>query len=68
MSHVLALGLVLADAAEQGRKIIIAMLVTGAINWRYQRDFARVWAESLRVKHRAPLGEDALARQMRKRR
>jgi putative membrane protein len=47
---------------------ILAMLVTGAINWRYQRDFARVWAESLRVKHRAPLGEDALERQMRRHR
>ena len=47
---------------------IIAMLVTGAINWRYQRDFAREWADSLRVKHRAPLGEDALARRMKKRR
>jgi putative membrane protein len=44
---------------------IIAMLVTGTVNWRYQRDFARAWAESLRVKHRTPLGEDALARQMR---
>jgi len=47
---------------------IVAMLVTGVINWRYQRDFARAFAESLRVKHREPLGEDALARQMRKRR
>ena len=43
---------------------IIAMLVTATINWRYQRDFARVWAESLRVKHPEPLGEDALAREL----
>ncbi len=43
----------------------IAMLVTAALNWRYQRDFAREWAESLRVKHRRPLGEDELRRQMR---
>jgi putative membrane protein len=45
---------------------IVAMLVTGLINWRYQRDFARAWAESLRVKHPKPLGEDALARRMRR--
>jgi putative membrane protein len=44
---------------------IIAMLVTAAINWRFQRDFARVWAESLRVKHPEPLGEDMLARRLR---
>ncbi len=39
---------------------IVAMLVTAALNWRYQRDFAREWADSLRVKHTAPLGEDEL--------
>jgi putative membrane protein len=44
---------------------IAAMLVTAAINWRYQRDFARAFAESLRVKHPEPLGEDALVRQIR---
>ena len=44
---------------------ILAMLITAAINWRYQRDFAREWAESLRVKRHRPLGEDALARQLR---
>jgi putative membrane protein len=44
---------------------IVAMLVTAAINWRFQRDFAREWAESLRVKRPAPLGEDALARRLR---
>lgn len=41
---------------------IIAMLVTAALNWRYQRDFAREWADSLRVKHSRPLGEDELLR------
>ena len=40
------------------------MLVTAAINWRFQRDFAREWADSLRVKHPEPLGEDALARRL----
>jgi putative membrane protein len=47
---------------------VIAMLVTAAINWRYQRDFAREWAESLSVKGRRPLGEDLLARRLRDRR
>ena len=31
MSQVLATALVLADAAEEGRKIVIAMLITGLI-------------------------------------
>jgi putative membrane protein len=47
---------------------IAAMLITAAINWRFQRDFAREWAESLRVKGRRPLGEDLLARRLRQRR
>jgi putative membrane protein len=45
---------------------VLAMLITAAINWRYQRDFARQWADSLRVKHRRPLGEDELARRKRR--
>ena len=47
---------------------LISMCVTASINWRLQRDFAREWAESLRVKHKAPLGEDEIARMTRKRR
>lgn len=43
---------------------VIAMFVTAAINWRWQRDFAREWAESLRVKSARPLGEDALAERL----
>ena len=43
---------------------VAAMLVTGLINWRYQRDFARDWAESLRVKRALPLGEDAIVRML----
>jgi putative membrane protein len=39
----------------------LAMAITAGLNWRFQRDFAREWAESLRVKQRRPLGEDALA-------
>lgn len=41
---------------------VIAMAVTAALNKRWQRDFNREWAESLKVKHRRPLGEDELAR------
>ena len=41
---------------------IIAMVVTAAVNWHFQKDFARSWAESLRVKRHEPLGEDELAR------
>jgi len=41
---------------------IIAMLITAALNWRYQRDFAQEWADSLRVKIPQPLGEDELQR------
>ncbi len=47
---------------------LISMLVTGATNWRFQRDFNREWVESFRVKHKAPLGEDELARMTRKHR
>jgi putative membrane protein len=35
----------------------IAMLVTGLLNATFQRDFAREWADSLRVKDPRPLGE-----------
>lgn len=40
---------------------IIAMTVTALINVKFQRDFAREWSDSLRVKHPGPLGEEALA-------
>jgi putative membrane protein len=50
------------DMALASLGALIAMGVTAAINGRYQRDFAREWDESLRVKHAEPLGEEALAR------
>jgi putative membrane protein len=50
------------DMALASLGALSAMLVTYAINRRYQRDFNREWAESLRVKGKRPLGEDALAR------
>lgn len=47
---------------------ILAMLVTAAINRRYQKDFSKSWAESLRVKQTEPLGEESLARSLAARR
>jgi putative membrane protein len=41
---------------------LIAMIVTAAINIYLQRDFAREWAESLKVKMSSPLGEDEIRR------
>jgi putative membrane protein len=54
------------DMALASLGAVIAMSITAAVNWRLQRDFAREWAESLRVKHKAPLGEDEIARMARK--
>ncbi len=54
------------DMALASLGALIAMLVTVAVNLRYQRDFNREWVESFRVKHKAPLGEDELARMTRK--
>ncbi|MBE2215197.1 MAG: DUF2238 domain-containing protein [Opitutaceae bacterium] len=44
---------------------MIAMLITAALNVRFQRDFAREFVDSLRVKGRAPLGEDEIERMRR---
>ena len=44
---------------------LIAMIMTAFINVRVQKDFAREWSESLRVKQDKPLGEDELARLIR---
>jgi putative membrane protein len=43
---------------------IVAMGVTAIINVNVQKDFAREWSESLRVKGKEPLGEDAIARML----
>jgi putative membrane protein len=53
------------DMALASLGALAAMCATAAINWRLQRDFAREWIESLRVKHQAPLGEDEIARLLR---
>ncbi|MGD9742810.1 MAG: DUF2238 domain-containing protein [Dongiaceae bacterium] len=54
-----------ADMALASLGALVAMLIVAAINGALQRDFAREWAESLRLKHRRPLGEDAIARMVR---
>lgn len=54
------------DMALASLGALVAMLVTVALNWRFQRDFNREWADSFRVKHKAPLGEDALERMTRR--
>jgi putative membrane protein len=49
------------DMALASLGAVIAMGITFAINARCQRDFAREWVDSLRVKHKLPLGENAFA-------
>jgi putative membrane protein len=56
------------DMALAGVGALIAMAVTASLNYGLQRDFAREWVDSLRVKSAAPLGEDELARLWRQRR
>jgi len=47
------------DMALASLGALIAMVVTAAVNRRMQRDFANEWAESIRIKRRKPLGEEA---------
>lgn len=56
------------DMALASLGAAIAMAITAILNWCLQRDFAAEWSESLRVKHKAPLGEDELIRLARERR
>lgn len=50
------------DMALASLGALIAMLVTAGLNFYLQRDFAREWNDSLRVKRQQPLGEDELRR------
>lgn len=50
------------DMALASLGAVVAMTVTALINLFLQRDFAREWADSLRVKHPQPLGEDEIKR------
>ena len=55
------------DMALASLGALFAMMITAGLNIYLQRDFAREWAESLRVKSNVPLGEDEIARLWRKR-
>lgn len=55
------------DMALAGCGALLAMLITAFINHRQQRDFAREWSDSLRVKDPRPLGEDEIRRRRRRR-
>jgi putative membrane protein len=50
------------DMALASLGALVAMLVTVAINGALGRDIAAEWAESFRVKHPEPLGEDEILR------
>lgn len=52
------------DMALASLGALVSMTLTLAINRALQRDFASEWAESFRVKHPEPLGEDAIARML----
>ena len=50
------------DMALASFGAVISMFITAAVNVRLQKDFARDWVESLRVKDPRPLGEEAIQR------
>jgi putative membrane protein len=52
------------DMALASLGALITMCVTAAINVYLQRDFAREWAQSLRVHGRQPLGEVAIQKML----
>ena len=54
------------DMALASLGALIAMCITAFINWRLQRDFAREFANSLKVKSNLPLGEDEIGRMLHK--
>ena len=50
------------DMALASLGALLAMTIIALITWRYKRDFAREFGESLQVKRSEPLGEDEIAR------
>ena len=50
------------DMALASLGALIAMMLTALINIKLQRDFAKEWNESLRIKGQLPLGEDQIKR------
>lgn len=53
------------DMALASLGALLAMLITGALNYWLDRDFADEWVESLRVKAHQPLGEEEIQRLLR---
>ena len=56
------------DMALASIGAFMAMISTATLNMYLQRDFAREWADSLRIKHPKPLGEQELERLWKRRR
>ncbi len=56
------------DMALAALGAFAAMTISAAVNICLQRDFAREWSDSLKVKRKEPLGESAIARMWRGRR
>jgi len=52
------------DMALASLGALIAMTVIYLINRQMQRDFANEWAESIRVKRKKPLGEEAVVKSL----
>jgi putative membrane protein len=50
------------DMALASLGALLAMTATYLVNRRMQRDFAQEWAESIRVKRKKPLGEEAVVK------
>ena len=55
------------DMALAGLGALVAMTFIVLLNSYLQRDFAREWNESLRVKDKEPLGEGEIVRLLEKR-
>lgn len=54
------------DMALASLGAFIAMSITLLVNYRLRRDFAQEWVQSLTIKRKEPLGEDEIARLLRK--
>lgn len=50
------------DMALASLGALIAMVLIALITWRYQRDFAREFGESFKLRRTTPLGEEEIAR------
>lgn len=52
------------DMALASLGALTTMTITAMINIRLQRDFAKEWNDSLKIKNDSPLGEDAIIKMM----